>query len=269
MAQQVRTFTSEAPVLQIESNTPTEIVLLYRDALNAIAKSACALLLKSYWNRSPDEFFTNDVVEHLAWVVNDPYFNAARSSMIQAASEHLQDLAMANPPSLQFLQYLDSAIGQCDEPGCLKTVQKLHELKDALRIRRVPELTGLNLAGEKQKMILSNSRYTVVHFWGSWCGPCLESNKALAQLQDSLASMGVEMVHYAVENPSRFESWKKHAAILQGQSLMGSFGSGSVASQLAIRNFPSWMIVDSSNAIVGRFYSISDAVAVIKSLDSR
>ena len=45
-----------------------------------------------------------------------------------------------------------------------------------------PNFTGALLSGEAFSLVDTKGDYVLIHFWGSWCGPCRQKNPILRQI---------------------------------------------------------------------------------------
>jgi thiol-disulfide isomerase/thioredoxin len=89
-------------------------------------------------------------------------------------------------------------------------------------------------------------KMVLVHFWGSWCGPCRQENPALADLYKTYHEKGFEVVSIAIErNPSGWAkaierdgiNWPYHAME------SGDF-NGPIAQQFNVHSIPAIFLVN-------------------------
>ncbi len=68
----------------------------------------------------------------------------------------------------------------------------------------------LDLEGVKARLARAKGKVAVVHFWATWCGPCLEELPILARLHKSIADdprIDFFAVAVAEENPLEVARW--------------------------------------------------------------
>jgi thiol-disulfide isomerase/thioredoxin len=112
----------------------------------------------------------------------------------------------------------------------------------------------LNLAnGQKASLSALRGQYTILQFWGSWCGPCRAENPFLVQLYDRYQSKGLAIVSIGIERNA--ESWQR---AIQNDGLRwpahtmesGDF-DGPLARQFNIRSIPATFLLNPEGHIMG------------------
>jgi thiol-disulfide isomerase/thioredoxin len=73
---------------------------------------------------------------------------------------------------------------------------------------QAPKISGKLIDGSSFDLSDLKGKYVVLHFWGSWCGPCLRENPMLVKLEDKFGDR-VEFVTVALEKNDRM--WKRAA----------------------------------------------------------
>ena len=77
----------------------------------------------------------------------------------------------------------------------------------------VPEVEHTLIGGEPFLLSSLSGNYVLLHFWGSWCGPCRQENPHIVELYDQFSNSrfsdaeGFKIVSMGVENSE--VSWKK------------------------------------------------------------
>jgi thiol-disulfide isomerase/thioredoxin len=65
-----------------------------------------------------------------------------------------------------------------------------------------PGFTLIDLAGLKRAS-RESGHPVLLHFWASWCGPCLEELPVIEQLARDLRTRGVDLVSVSLDQPDR------------------------------------------------------------------
>ncbi|MEO7175655.1 MAG: TlpA disulfide reductase family protein [Saprospiraceae bacterium] len=107
-------------------------------------------------------------------------------------------------------------------------------------------------------------KYLLLHFWGSWCGPCRVENPDLQKLKVKYAKTkfdnaeGLAILHLGVERSQ--ESWK--AAIIQDgmQEDLNwsdfSYFDNELAQKYGVREIPSLFLINPDGVIVAARQSV-------------
>ena len=116
------------------------------------------------------------------------------------------------------------------------------------------DFTGKDLDGKDvDESVFKNNKVTVVNFWFSGCKPCVEELSKLNELNETLKTMGGEVVGINTDNE---DGIKEAQEILKAQG--ASYKNLTVASDSAIGKyassimaFPTTVLVDKDGNIVG------------------
>ncbi|MBK7937265.1 MAG: TlpA family protein disulfide reductase [Lewinellaceae bacterium] len=107
--------------------------------------------------------------------------------------------------------------------------------------------------GRKVHLSELNGKYTLLQFWGSWCGPCRAENPALADIYRTYGGPDFEIFSIGIEsNPKAWRRaiqqdemiWPYHA--MESQDFKGG------ASKLFnIKSIPATFLLDPEGTIIG------------------
>ncbi len=118
-----------------------------------------------------------------------------------------------------------------------------------------PPLDLLNADGERVRVDDYRDRVTVVNFWASWCGPCVEEIPALNRLRERMADKAFELisVDYA-EDIETIEAFLKQVQV-DFPVLLDS--DGTVSAEWGALVFPSTFVIGPDGRIV---YGVNGAI---------
>lgn len=72
---------------------------------------------------------------------------------------------------------------------------------------RAPDFEVILADGQHARLSDFKGKYVLLHFWGSWCGPCRAENPALAAIYQQYNGQGFEVFSIGIErNP---DAWKR------------------------------------------------------------
>lgn len=117
--------------------------------------------------------------------------------------------------------------------------------------KKTIDFSFTDINGQKLKLSDLKSRYTLIHFWASWYGPCRDSNPPLAELYRRTSRSQLEIVNISLDLSKA--DWVK---AIETDSLPGYHSSelngfdNSVAMKYSVRAIPSSFLVDNKGNIV-------------------
>jgi thiol-disulfide isomerase/thioredoxin len=124
----------------------------------------------------------------------------------------------------------------------------------------MPALSFTRADGTAGTLADYRDKYTVVHYWASWCGPCKTQLPAVRKLHERFATRGVALLGLALDDDAAV--WKASLKELtlpwpQGRLAVGASGMSSV---------PMYWLLDRAGKIVAKEY---DPDEIAKTLEER
>lgn len=128
------------------------------------------------------------------------------------------------------------------------------EVAPTFGVGDTPQLGFERADGSADALASHRGHYTVVHFWASWCGPCMQQMPAVRDLHARFAGRGVATLGLSVdENRSAWQSELKR--------LNPTWSEGRVvAGQAGISSVPAYWLLDPTGKIIAKEYD-PDALA--------
>lgn len=113
------------------------------------------------------------------------------------------------------------------------------------------ELAG----GGRARLADSEGRVMVLHFWASWCRPCLEELPSLEKLQEDLSAKGLDIlaVNFAEDSGAVTRFLEKHPVKLK----VALDPEGALASLYGVRAVPSTLVIGRDGQIALAYLSQS------------
>jgi peroxiredoxin len=92
-------------------------------------------------------------------------------------------------------------------------------------------------------------KFTVVHYWASWCAPCKQQLPALKQVHERFAARGLGTLGISVD--AEEAAWQ---GALTKLDLPWPQGRVAAASECGISSVPAYWLLDPSGKIVAKVY---------------
>ena len=112
-----------------------------------------------------------------------------------------------------------------------------------------PALNFSGVDGKAGTLAECRGKYTVVHFWASWCGPCKQQLPALRRVHEQFAARGLATLGLSVDEDA--PTWQAALGRLHLPWRQARLGVGSNA---GISSVPAYWLLDPTGKIVARVY---------------
>ncbi len=103
--------------------------------------------------------------------------------------------------------------------------------------------------GAKQTVDFSKNRLTALHFWATWCSPCVEEFPQVSRIQEKYQNRGFQVIALSLDTQK--EQVKKFFAEENIRNLAPLFDGGN-SQALKIRGLPTTIFVNSSGEAIAR-----------------
>ena len=107
--------------------------------------------------------------------------------------------------------------------------------------------------GSSARLSDTKGKYTLLQFWGSWCGPCRAENPYLAALYRKYHDRGFEIISVALEQNPR--NWQRAIAedgmIWRYHGMESADFGGPIAHQYNIHSIPAIFLINPEGKIMG------------------
>ena len=110
-----------------------------------------------------------------------------------------------------------------------------------------PQLTFQRADGTVGTLADGRGRFTLVHFWASWCGPCKQQLPALRRVHDQFAAQGVTTLGLSLDEDR--EAWQ---TALERLDLPWQQGQLATSSQAGVSSVPVYWLLDSAGKLVAK-----------------
>src|SRR5205085_12644478 len=144
----------------------------------------------------------------------------------------------------------DAARGELAVPEVAAAVAPVPELGDA------PALAFTRADGTAGTLADCRGKYTVVHFWASWCGPCKQQMPALRRLHEQFAARGLATLGLSLDEDAA--AWQ---AATQRLDLPWSQGRLATAGEAGVSSVPAYWLLDPAGKLVAKVYDPDELAA--------
>ncbi len=115
------------------------------------------------------------------------------------------------------------------------------------------EITAPNPEGEEQSLYNHLGEYTLIDFFGSWCGPCRAESEHLNRMYSQYNDQGFEIFGFGVEFDR--QSWLR--ALDQDNRTWTNVSTvngyeGEITKEYAITSLPKNFLVDEDGVIIAK-----------------
>lgn len=182
---------------------------------------------------------------------------------------HVEQVNSCNDSAIVFLRQMASA-----RRGnyCNIALDDLQKFCSALNVKSLSSISGLSRDSVETRLVLHPDSIYLLHFWGTWCKPCIEQREEIAALSDSLSAIGVSVLHLNADANSRFSKWTTLTKDDTGVNIFiehRSMDPGNLLTRLYVRSFPSYLLIAKNGMIAERLYGYPDIMDKVLELKSR
>lgn len=117
----------------------------------------------------------------------------------------------------------------------------------------IPELSFTTSAGKTGSLADCRGKFTLVHFWASWCGPCKQQLPAVHKLHAQYSSKGLSVLGLSLDDEVGI--WQSAVKELSTPWPQGRLGVGSAA---GVSSVPAYWVLDPSGKIVAKGYDTDE-----------
>ncbi|MBE0678120.1 MAG: TlpA family protein disulfide reductase [Bacteroidales bacterium] len=228
-----------------------------------------------YWQFIADYLLLSDSVDHS--LTGPPraiaYYNKAthninsqlKGKILEYFNSYLLSVLYYGIDSRKDLQLVDSLRDATDfgltaqqeryiDKRRSESLERLDKLEDANRLKPGSKAAYFYLkdsAGVFHKLSDYSGKLIYLHFWATWCGPCLEEIPSLNRLAESLAGKPVEIINICLDD--EYEKWQSIIANeqLKGINLIcaGNW-SNHLQEKYSVKGIPHYAIIDRNGIII-------------------
>lgn len=116
----------------------------------------------------------------------------------------------------------------------------------------IPDFSVHLQDGQQVRLSDLRGKTVLVHFWGSWCGPCRQENPHLADLYKTYHSKGFEVISVAIErNPAGWAKAIQNDGITWPMHVMesGDF-DGPLAQLFNVHSIPAIFLINKEGMLM-------------------
>lgn len=118
---------------------------------------------------------------------------------------------------------------------------------------KAPDFEVTLTGGQKARLSDLKGKYVLLHFWGSWCGPCRAENPHLADIYQQYSGLGFEIFSIGIEQTE--QAWQRaierDGLIWRYHAMESAEFDGGVARMYNIRAIPATFLINPDGDIMG------------------
>jgi len=131
-------------------------------------------------------------------------------------------------------------------PNCVSTGNALRALCQATQLESINRVVATNRTFVESVRVLHPDSMYILHFWGTWCKPCVAEMSDLTRSSNNILNSGYQFIHIASEPLSNFVRWQTLSNKYPGEHFVVNRDkktSEDITEILAISAFPAYVVV--------------------------
>lgn len=116
---------------------------------------------------------------------------------------------------------------------------------------KAPPVKGENILTGKSYN-LRTGQYTLIDFWGTWCGPCVQSIPDLKKINEIYKSKGLQIVSIASDDSKKVVQQFLNKNGITWINLFENRNQSNIVRQYAVHSYPTYILIDPSGKIIAR-----------------
>lgn len=152
---------------------------------------------------------------------------------------------------------------------CRKAEQDLRAVCKGLSISELNAFNAVDPTGKDVIYHLDRDSVYVLHFWGTWCVPCIQQEKSIHLVGDTLYTMRCRMLHLASDISRNSPVWQKYVARFPHHQYFVGNDANSVIRLLAVNTYPSYIVIGQGNKILNRLYDYRELTKFVSGISAQ
>lgn len=133
------------------------------------------------------------------------------------------------------------------------------EVAPVPEVGEAPSLNFVRPDGAAAKLADVQGKYTLVHFWASWCVPCKHQMPAVRELHARFGEKGIAFVGLSLDEDA--DAWRRAVTSLDLPWQQGRLSAGSDA---GVSSVPAYWLLDPAGKLIARSYDLDEVAKVLR-----
>ncbi|MDG2194863.1 MAG: TlpA disulfide reductase family protein [Polaribacter sp.] len=160
----------------------------------------------------------------------------------------------------EFLEKQPKATKEHMVYGMIKS--RLEKLKEIKKIE-LNKYSLIDLNGKTSKIkIEPNKKYTILDFWFTNCPPCIKEHKEILANPNIFNNLNAELIGISTDETQ--EKWLNYLEKKKVNWKNYRIEKSSLDKDLGIWSFPTYIILDQENNVLGSYSNIADTIEALK-----
>ena len=169
-----------------------------------------------------------------------------------------------NPKELlEIKKFLEKQPKSTKEKSIYELINK--RLNKLLEVKKV-ELTKYKFKNSSNKIVKitnnKNKKYRILDFWFTSCPPCIKEHNDLLNDKTILKNINAELI--GISTDKDYKRWSNYLIKRRIPWKNYIIEDDSIIKDLAIWSFPTYVIIDNDNNIIGSYSNVEETIKALK-----